>query len=263
MTLADEKFFTADNIHSAEVAAVFSTRNGGVSGQTFEYLRSLNFQFNVEDEKNVAENYKIIAAALGFRAEEIFGVHQIHSDKIFLAEKKPKKIFDFCEKADAIITNKKNILLTVRIADCVPILLHDTEKNAIAAIHAGWRGTLAQIAQKTIRRMTEEFSTDPTNIRAAIGASIGICCYEVDENFHLQFKKIFGEKIEKFFSVSSEKIFCNLSEINKFSLTEAGVREKNISALNLCTKCHPELFFSHRKSGKKRGTLAAFIGMKN
>jgi YfiH family protein len=236
MTLANELFFTADNIHCAEAAAVFSTRHG-----------------------DGAENHKAIAESLGFCAENICGVNQVHSDGIVLADVPAEKNR---ADADAMITNKKGILISVRTADCVPILLYDAKNHAVAAIHAGWRGTFLQIAQKTICRMTQEFGTHPQNLRAAIGSAIGICCYNVDENFHSQFKNEFGEKIEKFFSLFSEKIFCDLISMNKFFLTEAGILEKNILASNLCTKCNPHLFFSHRLSGKNRGTMTAFTGVK-
>jgi len=275
MTLVNDKnfhalqYFTADNIHSPEIAAVFATRNGGVSGKApgTEHLHSMNLQFNSECEnhENVAENYRIIASSQGFRMENIFSLHQVHSDKIITVTEKnlSDNPFQFIAEADALITNIKGMLLSVRTADCVPILLHDSKNNAIGAVHAGWRGTFLQIGAKTVRHMAKQFGSNATDIYAAIGPAIGMCCYEVSNDFYSQFHIKYGDEINKFFTVNhGSKPYCNLSAMNKMFLINAGVPEKNIELSELCTMCNPELFFSHRKSGKKRGTMAAFIGMK-
>jgi YfiH family protein len=260
------------NIHSPEITAIFTTRNGGVSGQTPEtaHLNSLNLNFNAEGEnrENVAENYRIIAASQGFRVENIFAVRQEHTDRIITVDENTRtapRIDQICldESADALVTNIKGILLSVRTADCVPILLYDRINTAVAAIHAGWAGTLAGIGQKTIRRMTELYGTNPADIQAAIGPAIGGCCYEVDFDFHERFRKEYGEKVDKYFTLKSgSKPRCDLKAMNQAFLIAAGIPESSIEVSEYCTCCHPELFYSHRRSGVRRGTMASFIGLK-
>ena len=284
------KLFAADNICSNEVAAVFTTRNGGVSGELPEtaYLKSMNLQLTPGEDtyNNLAENYKIIASSLGFAAEDVVGLHQEHTDRIIIADKETCGLFtatnkknfeppsavhcplitDRCalgEGADALVTNIRGLLLSVRTADCVPVLLYDAKNGAIGAVHAGWRGTFLQIAAKTIRRMTALYSTSPADVKAAIGPAIGACCYEVGEDLHEKFRKEHGKSIDVFFRIKKgKKPHCDLSAMNKSFLIEAGIPENGIDMSELCTMCNPDLFFSHRRSGLKRGSMAAFIGMR-
>ena len=296
------RYFAADNICSAEVAALFSTRNGGVSGLApgEEHYKSLNFQFFLEGDGdgNVAENYRIIASSQGFRAEDVVSLHQKHTDRIIAVDEPmaaahglsaaeasnnqnpsptdrsplttdrlrtgAASIQCLNEEADALVTDLKGILLSVRTADCVPVLLYDGVKKAVAAVHSGWRGTYQQIGIKTVKRMTKLYGTDPADIKAAIGPAIGGCCYEVDMDFHERFRSEFGNAIDKFFSNGSGgKPYCNLSAMNKSFLIAAGIPEQSIDISGLCTMCNPGLFYSHRRSGFKRGSMAAFIGMRD
>ncbi|MCL2717923.1 MAG: peptidoglycan editing factor PgeF [Lachnospiraceae bacterium] len=270
------EYFTADNIHSDKITAIFTTRNGGASGKTAEteFLHSLNLQINSSDDdyQNIAENYRIIAGSQGFKAENVMKVHQIHTDEIIVVDsnisnkglaQNQNSISNHLGEADALVTNIKDILLSVRVADCVPILLYDNANGAIAAIHAGWQGTFRQIGAKTVRRMGELYGTKPNQTRAAIGPAAGICCYEVDLDFYEKFQQKYGEKINRFFCIEkSKKPFCDLKKMNKAFLLEAGIPETNIEVSELCTIDNPGLFYSHRRNGVKRGTMAAFIGMK-
>ena len=275
MTLINDKTFPlfqyliADNIYSPEVCALFTTRNGGVSGSTpeTEHFYSLNLQFNPQKDThiNVAQNHRIVASSQGFNADDIMSLWQIHSDKIIVVDKTiaENRLYYKLGEADALITNVKGVLLSVRVADCVPILLYDSINGVVGAIHAGWRGTFMQIGAKTVKHMNYFYGTNPVNIKAAIGAAIGVCCYEVDKNFHKHFYKEYGKIIDAFFLLKhGEKPYCNLTEMNKSFLIKAGVPEQNIEVSNLCTMCNPGLFYSHRRSGEKRGTMAALIGMK-
>ena len=264
------QYLAADNIHSSEVTAIFATRNGGVSGQTpeTEHLRSLNLNFysDGENAEDAAENYRIIASSQGFGVEDVIGVQQYHTDTIITVDEKTvlenRTFYCLDEKADALVTNVKGVLLSVRTADCVPILLYDGRNGAVGAVHAGWRGTFEQIATKTIKRMTERYGTNAADIQAAIGPAIGACCYEVGMDFYEQFHKQYGEDINDFFTVTLRNAYCDLKAMNIAFLMEAGVPESNIDVSELCTMCNPELFFSHRRSDTKRGAMAAFIGMK-
>ena len=290
MTLVNDKSFPmlqyliADNIHSPEVSAIFSTRNGGVSGLTpgTEHFCSLNLKINSkrEDESNVAQNFRIVASSQGFTAGDIIGLRQMHTDKVIAVDKEvawrclsgflrqrqtPAKALAETRphyklgEADALVTNVKGVLLSVSVADCVPILLYDSINGSIGAVHAGWRGTLAQIGTKTVQYMGKLYGTNPAYVKAAIG----VCCYEVDTGFYEQFHDIHGKAINEFFILKhGEKPYCNLSAMNKAFLVEAGVPEQNIDMSGLCTMCNPGLFYSYRRSGDKRGAMAAFIGMR-
>jgi len=254
------QYINADNICSSDVAAVFTTRNGGVSGAAAgqEHFSSLNLQLSAggDDDANIVENYRIITSSLGFRAEDVVSLDQKHTDRIIAVDG------PISEEADALVTNKKGLLLSVRTADCVPILLYDRVNSAVAAIHSGWRGSYKQIGIKTVNRMTELFGTAPSDIQAAIGPAIGVCCYEVDTDFHERFINEHGKRVEVFFRCEpTGKTYCNLSAMNKAFLMEAGIPEMNIDVSQLCTMCNPKLFYSHRRSGFKRGSMAAFIGM--
>ena len=257
------EYFTADNIHSSGLTAIFSTRNGGVSGvlPETEFLQSLNLQLHSgpDTDANIDENYRIIASSQGFRPDAVISVHQVHADRIIAVDGKMAK----GREADALITNRKGFLLSVRTADCVPLLLYDSVNEAVGAVHAGWQGTFMGIAPKTVKRMGELYGTKPADVRAAIGPAIGVCCYEVDEKFHEQFFDEYKEKINPFFvQKPGRKPSCDLKAMNRAFLVEAGVLEANIETADFCTMCNPALFYSHRRSGEKRGTMAAFIGMR-
>jgi len=271
------QYLTADTIHSPKVSAIFSTRNGGVSGQTPEtkYLQSMNlslrFSPGEEDYGNPEQNYKIIMSSQGFDFSKLVTLRQRHTDNIVVVdeavvESNRSNPFGFnrlFETADALVTNIKGLLLSVRTADCVPILLYDPKTQAIGAVHSGWRGTLAAIGSKTVKRMAETYGSHPENIKAAIGPAIGPCCFEVGFDVHESFVAEHRENINRFFTIKPEgRPHCDIKSINKGFLLEAGILEKNIEISNMCTKCNPDLFYSARYSGGKYGLLASFIGMK-
>jgi YfiH family protein len=179
------------------------------------------------------------------------------------------------------------VLLSVQTADCVPILLADTKWRAIAAVHAGWRGTLSRIVVKTLGRMRQEFGTRPQDVVAAIGPSIGGCCYEVGPEVAKDFASQFGAASEWFderfapqaegelqtwlpwltmmppgHQPEPERARLDLREANRWQLVDAGVSPKRIAVSGLCTKCRADLFFSYRRDGAGTGRLMAVIGMK-
>jgi len=214
-----------------------------------------------EDSGNTAENYEIILSSLGYHIDDLYRLQQQHTDTIITVDSHNHND-QKTEIGDALVTNEKNKLLSIRTADCVPILLYDARTEAIGAIHAGWRGTLSQIVYKTVQRMKDLYGTNPTDIQAAIGPAIGLCCYEVDEDFYERFYTEFGKKINAYFTKPGEKPHCDIITMNLSFLQDAGVQLSNIDISGQCTKCNPELFYSHRRSGNKRGSMAAFIGMK-
>lgn len=190
-----------------------------------------------------------------FDAKDIIYLKQIHSDKILNYTCNDENIKD--EEGDAIITNEKNIIIGVFTADCVPIILIDEEKEVMAAIHSGWRGTFESITLKTIEKMKSEFNTNEMNIKAYIGPHIRKCCYEISEELKSNF-------IEKKKTISKEELFdgnnLNLESCIVDDLKKAGVKEYNINSLNLCTHCNDDIkLHSYRKSQGSYGRMFSFI----
>ena len=155
------------------------------------------------------------------------------------------------------MTNEPGVALVCFAADCTPVLLYDPERHAIAAVHAGWRGTAKGIAARAVEALTREFGCDPKNIRAAIGPSIGQCCFETDEDVPQAMLAAFGEEANAYIEKRGEKYFVDNKALNKLWLTRAGLTQIDVSPD--CTKCRPDRFWSHRVTRGERGSLAGII----
>ncbi len=166
------------------------------------------------------------------------------------------EVFDH---TDALITAEKGILISVQSADCVPVLLYDPMEKVVAAIHAGWRGTMGEIVLTAIEKMKTEFNSSPENLIAAIGPSISEEIYEVGEEVIAAVERVYGSKAGIISREQNGKGFCNLWEANRIQLIRAGVRAKNIEVAGICTYQQADLFFSARKSGNTAGRFAAGI----
>jgi len=214
-----------------------------------------------EEGKSIIKNRQTLAQHLDADAKLHFIVaNQTHSDNIgHITEKKTrgwKSIEDAIEDCDALITNLPNVVLSILTADCVPILLYDTQNHAIAAIHAGWKGTQAQIAKKTVEKMQELFDSRPEDIVAGIAPSIGRCCYEVREEVAKHFfdtSQSYTQKMSKY--------MLDLPYLNKVQLLQAGLLKNNIELSHICTACNTERFFSYRKEDGCSGRLMSMIWM--
>ncbi len=240
----------------------FFTKIGGVSEGVFE---SLNFAEGVgelkDSEENVIKNYEIAANCFGLSAHDVCRTYQTHTSVIVLADEtkrgvgivKPK--FDF--GVDGLVTAEKDLLLSVRTADCVPVLLCDKNKTVCAAVHAGWRGTVGGITKNAVKMMNE-MGIHKNDILAAIGPCIGKCCYEVGSEVRDEFLAV-DSQYRAFFTPNGEKFMLDLNKANEDILISSGLLPENISRLDLCTKCNENHFFSHRRSGTNRGTMSAFI----
>lgn len=158
-------------------------------------------------------------------------------------------------EGDALITNRPGIFLTVRTADCVPILIVDSRRKAVAAVHAGWRGSANSIAIKTVRRLGEEFDCAPVDLTAAIGPAIGGCCYEVGSD-------VMG-RFEPWLHAASQpdQPFLDLVEVNRSQLLDAGVPVERIFCAHVCTKCTAEEFHSYRRDRHSAGRMESAIGI--
>ncbi len=187
--------------------------------------------------------------------------NQTHSSHVYTVTQKRTKGWRSLETAiedcDALITNQKNIMLTILTADCVPILLFDKKEKVVASIHAGWRGTKQEIVIKTIKKMQEQFHSNPKDILASIAPSIGKCCYEVDWSVTEHFKDIKNAYIDR-----GEKQMLDLPYINRVQLLKAGLNENNIEMSNICTACEVDNYFSYRKERGCSGRFMSMIGLK-
>lgn len=251
------KLFQKYNIKHA-----FFTRLGGVSRDEFD---SLNFAVGAGEKRDSAENvYKnhcIAASVFGLAGSDICRSYQTHTSNVELADGRDRGRGVTCDPydhgVDGMVTCEKDLLLSVRSADCVPVLLCDVESNVCAAVHAGWRGTVGGITKNAVGMMVEN-GAKTENIVAAIGPCIGKCCYEVGEEVKLQFVSASPE-YEAFFEPKGEKFMLDLTFANRFILESVGILSENISSADLCTYCHPGHFFSHRRNGAVRGTMSALI----
>jgi YfiH family protein len=238
------------------IVHAFLTRLGGVSRPPFD---SLNLGLNSEDgASSVRTNRKILARAFDLPDSALLTVRQVHGDRILTVDTSSAE--DFAEtQCDAIITDRPGIALGVLTADCVPILLFAPDCGAIAAIHVGWRGTALNLSEKAVAGVARRFGARPENLRAAIGPCIGPCCYEVDETVRSVFLQ-HGDLWEEWANPSAEGRWkLNLAKANMDLLRAAGLRDKNIVAIDLCTHCQRELFFSFRRDKGMTGRQISWI----
>src|SRR6266852_5390066 len=256
----------------------FSTRTGGVS--KLEGKRVLNLGFTEWDAReNVKQNRRRLQAALGAREMKLVPLLQFHSDAILRFAAAPTEP----ARADASVTKNAGLLLAIQTAECVPILLVDPKNRAVAAVHAGWRGTLARIVEKAIGRMQMQFGSHAADLLAAISPAIGGCCYEVGNEVAAAFSGQFADAAEFFDELRTgdepnplrwlnmmppghqpppKKVLLDLRKANHSQLEAAGVPAAHILVNDLCTGCRRDLLFSYRKEGAETGRMMAVIGIR-
>ena len=256
----------------------FSTRPGGVSTLGSERVLNLGLA-EWDTRENVLENRRRFQAALGAPDLALVSLRQVHSDIVRLFDAAPAEP---C-RGDASATARPGLLLAVQTADCVPILLADTRRRAVAAVHAGWRGSLRRIVQKTVGRLQLQYGTRPEDLVAALGPAIGGCCYEVGTEVAREFSSQFAHAEEWFDELRTgdepnplqwlsmmppghqpppKNVLLDLRKANCAQLLDAGLREKSIFVSNLCTACRRDLLFSYRKEGPQSGRLMAIVGIR-
>ncbi len=228
------------------------------------------------------QNLAILGAKLAVKPERIVFPKQVHGAAIEILDSIPRH----APTADALITSSPGIFPAVKTADCVPILLLDPVQKVAAAVHAGWKGTVLRIARKAVNLMCEEFGTEPSDIIASLGPGIGQCCYEVDEVVLKPFQQAFPDADR--FVVSAEKLkrepswneirqrplptrsgksdsmtyHLDLVAANRSELCCVGVLANNVYSTDLCTACHPELFFSYRRDSGRTGRQLGLVGFR-
>lgn len=259
-------YHTSSVLEHDAVLHGFSTRKGGVSGG---YFSSLNLRIGGEEtdsRENIEENYRRFCAAVGVDVRGVVLSRQVHEDTIrcVTADDAGKGLFrerDYT--ADALITNEPGLSLWVFSADCGIFLMHDPVSGCIGAVHAGWRGTALDLSAKTVAEMGRQYGAKPENIRVAVGTMIGRCCFETQRDVPDAMLAAFGCGAEAFIHPFGEKWQVDLAGINRWRLREAGVREENLDSMGICTACNGEgLYWSHRRTGEKRGVQCAMISLK-
>lgn len=233
-----------------------SSRFGGVSKDGYE---SFNLSLKSgDDENSVHENRKILADQLGFSEEQLYFPDQCHTNRIQVIESK-LEIPDLTE-TDGMVTHQKGICLCVLSADCVPILLYDSVKQVVGAVHAGWKGTAAGIVRRAIDEMIEHYGCKPGRIMAGIGPAISAEIYEVGEEVENVFED-FYEETDRIISHHPEtgRAHIDLQEANRILLLNAGLKESRIEVLKECTFSNPDRYFSARRDGFETGRFAAGI----
>lgn len=254
--------------HYDGLTAGFTSRLGGVSKGEFD---SLNCGLHVADiADDVVANRRKVADALGFHFETMTFGEQVHGNEVAVITRteagagRDRRELALQDR-DSFITNEQGALLCALFADCVPLYFYDPVNRAVGLAHAGWKGTVLQIADVTVQAMVDACGTKPENLHAAIGPSIGVCCYEVDDHVVSRVKEVLGtEDHSGFYSITGPgKYQLNLQAVNRHIMIKAGILPSNIELSGWCTSCHTDEFFSHRKEGGKTGRMMAWIGLKS
>ena len=277
----------------------FSTRRGGVSRGP---SAGLNLGFTKGERRaRVRENRGLLFQKLGAEHFTLASLRQIHSASVYqvLRGTSGELEYRFCgnrmpEQAgvarpagDALLTDQAGILLSVRTADCLPVLLVDAKRRAVAAVHGGWRGALAGIVEKAVGEMRRVYGSEPRSLLAVLGPSIRVCCYEVGEEVEEAFQGRFTHA-DRFFrrvpetpgshsernplsflnmqppghdSAGAPSIHLDLVAVTRDQLLAAGLRPHNVAAVEFCTACRTDLFYSYRKAGSHTGRMMAVIGI--
>lgn len=256
--------FSLFDSFSARLSAGVTGRQGGISDAPYD---SFNTALHCGDETEaVIGNRKRLCEALHIDFSAYTCSEQIHgSESAAVAEsQKGAGCRDYgstIKGTDALMTDRKGILLNIHLADCVPLIFYDWKKHTGALVHAGWKGTAAGIAEKTVRAMNEAFGSSPESILAAIGPSIGPCCFEIGSDT--------ADKIESGFNYSTDVIsreengiHADLWKANEEQLLEAGLKQHNIESAGICTSCHNDEFYSYRAEGGQTGRFSAYLLLK-
>jgi len=256
-TAGEIRYYQFSALEQAEVAQGVFGRSGGVSTGAYT---SLNVSVSTGDTvENVRENRTRAFHALERDPESIADLHQVHSAEVVVAEA-PRGERENLGQADALVTNRPQVTLFLRFADCVPVLLFDPRRRVVGLAHAGWRGTLLKTPAATVRAMRAQYGSQPQDILAGIGPSIGPCHYAVGPEVVEQTRAAFAQGADDLLASVNGQYHLNLWAANARALQEIGVEQIEIS--DLCTACHPDEFFSHRAERGQTGRFGALIGLR-
>jgi YfiH family protein len=194
-------------------------------------------------------------------ASVILSVKQVHGTDALVLDSPVEQGQVFDGGWDALVTDQPGVMVTVRTADCVPVLLHDPVRRVVAAIHAGWRGAVAGIVPKTVALLVSRFGATVKDMRMAIGPSAGPCCYEVDEPVLTRLREVFPEWRSVVSPVDTQKARLDLRAFVRRQALIDGLDAERIATVNACTICQPDLFFSYRREGVVKATMVSGIAL--
>jgi copper oxidase (laccase) domain-containing protein len=267
-------YFASPLLETAQVPHAFSTRIGGLSPVPFDSLNLGNPSGCdvADDYERIWENYRLLATASGCGSLELMRVHQVHGPRVLRAVR--GEHFENSSKADAIVTDDPERIASVRVADCVPVLLASKDGKAVAAIHAGWRGVVAGVVSAALRELLQSDESapqsahsektpickqgSPDHILAAIGPCIGFDAFEVGPEVIAEFHRCFGNDAP-LRKIAGGKGFVDLRQAIRMQLLAAGVPENQIDLTDRCTYRDADEFFSHRRERGVTGRMAAII----
>ena len=216
-----------------------------------------NLAFHVGDDKSMVEkNHEDLAKMLNYEKRTLVHMRQIHSDIAVIAD---EYSFENPPTCDALITNRPNTPLMVMVADCSAVLFYDDEQKIIAVAHAGRAGAFKNIVKITVEKMGKEFDSNPKDIHVSIGASIGVCCYEVGCEIYEEAKAL---HLDYAMQKRDESFYLDVNKILKKQLIECGIDEQNIEIFNECTSCNTDKYFSYRAE-KQTGRFAGVLMIKD
>ncbi|MEZ4518907.1 MAG: peptidoglycan editing factor PgeF [Chloroflexota bacterium] len=233
--------------------AVFS-RQGGHSEAPFD---SLNLSMSVPDERDrVYANRRQVYGLFGRDTDTVVHAHLVHGNTV--ARVTQANNGEWVEHVDALITDEPGCVVTMNFADCTPVIVYDPVHNAAGIGHAGWRGTVANVAGAMVASMSAEFGSVPSDMMATIGPCIGPCCYEVGEDVATAVRDSFGEP-DGLLQPSGDRYHFDLPAANRRQLADAGVA--TIETSGLCTACRTDLFFSHRAEKGRTGRFGVVVAL--
>ncbi|MBE9524293.1 MAG: peptidoglycan editing factor PgeF [Chloroflexi bacterium] len=248
------RYYTFGIFDDTAITHAVFTRHGGISSKPWD---SLNMGGTVGDASaHVAANRISAFHSVGSAPDSLFDVWQVHSADVVVANE-PRQLDQPYLRADAILTNRTDISLFMRFADCVPILLHDPVQKVIGLCHAGWQGTVKKVARAALVKMKLSYGCTPSDVLAAIGPSIGAHHYQVGSDVVTQVQTTFGTQAEDLLSNINGEYHFDLWAANRLILMQEGV--KNIEIAGLCTACHKDDWFSHRAEHGLTGRFGVLI----
>ncbi len=231
-----------------------TTRHGGISPAPFD---TLNLSAHVgDDPANVRENLERMHRALNLEASATVDAKQAQSNRVAVIDRSQRGTR--VQDVDALITNVRGLPLMLRFADCVPIFFYDPKRRVIAVAHAGWRGTISRVVTNTVKTLQETFGSQPQDLIACVGPSIGPCCYEVGVDVQARARESFPSH-DGFLERHNGSIHLNLWAANAQQLRELGVEQIEVSGV--CTSDHTEDFYSWRREHAQTGRFAAIISL--
>lgn len=247
-----------------EISHFCTTRNGGVS--TGNYA-SLNLSPFTGDNLHFQQhNLFSLSETIGVQSDRLVMPFQNHGDKIVAINESYFQLNasqqqQMLHGVNAIVTNNPGICIAVTTADCVPLLFYDPKRKVVAAVHAGWRGTCAKLASKTILYLQNNYQSNPADIRVAIGPSISVQAYQVGEELFDEFSEA-GFPVQDIFEQRDGALFLDLWNANKWQLIQQGVLEQHVELSGICTYSQHEKFYSARRLGLKSGRFLSAIMLK-